>query len=882
MEISSLFPTISPVRVNKLGTALASCMVAMTLLLSAIPAQAQTVVIEGNTATAIRDLELNGVTYDVNFVHSTAPTLYGDPPIFDFSTAPDAQAAVQAVNSALNADGGAIHVGPDETFEVDLYLIGFDTLTHQVGGINLGKPVTFTQARFGASDRAEGHWISPPEFNQWPFVTDAIWAQFIVVSTTADDDLDGVSNDVDNCPNDANPSQEDTDNDGLGDACDELTDSDGDGIADSADNCPFDNNPNQPDSDDDGVGDACDALNDSDNDGIADDVDNCPLDGNPGQADADNDGLGDACDDANDSDGDGIADDVDNCPNDANPNQPDSDGDGIGNRCDPLNDFDNDGIDVSEDNCPLTANPGQEDSDNDGRGDACDDANDSDGDGIADDVDNCPNDRNPNQPDSDGDGIGNRCDPLNDSDNDGIDASEDNCPLTANPSQEDTDNDGLGDACDDLTDSDGDGVADSFDNCPVDANPDQEDSDNDGIGDACDALNDTDNDGVADSVDNCLNDRNPDQADADNDGIGNACDDANPVTTFAIANLGGGGDAEAVLFAQDGLRQAEVFDLGTASVLNTISFTAGLVPIDAGYGTDQNGDGADEIYGLFRDDAASVPKVEARDPVTGAKRKNITYTDDQEPIALGITGTQHEEGAVLVRDTTNDNRGRLLIRNLISRETRININLPKKYRVEGLVMAPDFSGNGFDEALVRTTRFSDGKGFILVYDTGVADDQISAISITGGQTVIDHDYTIGPGGVSAVTVLALRSSDLKPRLYVYDALTGDELWAVSRAIGWDPLAVRAFTTSGGEPRIAALFQRTSDDTPIVSTFDANTGELIDNVLFEPGQTGITLTIFPDTTLDSGTEPELGVTMDDGTIKIRDSSSGNLLQSLGGI
>ena len=696
-----------------------------------------------------------------------------------------------------------------------------------------------------------------------------------------DDDLDGVSNDVDNCPNDANPGQEDADNDGLGDACDEVTDSDGDGIEDSVDNCPNDANPNQPDTDGDGIGNRCDPLNDIDNDGIDASEDNCPLTANPGQEDADNDGLGDACDEVNDSDGDGIADEVDNCPNDRNPNQPDSDDDGLGDACDALNDSDDDGIEDDVDNCPLDPNAGQQDSDNDGLGDACDEVNDSDGDGIADAVDNCPNDVNPNQPDSDGDGIGNRCDPLNDIDNDGIDASVDNCPLTANPGQEDSDDDGRGDACDEVNDSDGDGIADEVDNCPNDVNPNQPDSDGDGIGNRCDPLNDTDNDGVADNADNCLNDRNPDQADADNDGIGNACDDANPVTTFAIANLGGSGDAEAVLFAQDGVGEAEVFDLGTASALNTITFTAGLVPVDAGYGTDQNGDGTDEIYGLFRDDAASVPKVEARDPVTGAKRKNITYTDDQEPIALGITGTQHEEGAVLVRDTTNDDRGRLLIRNLISRDTRININLPKKYRVEGLVMAPDFSGNGFDEALVRTTRFSDGKGFILVNDTGVADDQISAISITGGQTVIDHDYTLGPGGVSAVTVLALRTSDLKPRLYVYDALTGDELWAVSRAIGWNPVAVRAFTTSGGDPRIAALFQRESDETPIVSTFDANTGALVDNVLFEPGQIAITLTIFPDTTLDSGTEPELGVTMDDGTIKIRDSSSGDLLQTLGG-
>jgi len=52
----------------------------------------------------------------------------------------------------------------------------------------------------------------------------------------------------DNCPDDYNPSQEDSDNDGFADACD---------------NCPDDNNPDQAD-----VGDG---------DGIGDSCDNCPL-----------------------------------------------------------------------------------------------------------------------------------------------------------------------------------------------------------------------------------------------------------------------------------------------------------------------------------------------------------------------------------------------------------------------------------------------------------------------------------------------------------------------------------------------------------------------------------------------------------------------------
>lgn len=105
-----------------------------------------------------------------------------------------------------------------------------------------------------------------------------------------DADRDGVLNKDDNCPNTANADQADSDDNGIGDVC---QDTDKDGVIDIEDNCPTTANPDQADADNNGVGDAC---QDTDEDGIMDNVDNCITTPNPDQKDGNNNGIGDVCD----------------------------------------------------------------------------------------------------------------------------------------------------------------------------------------------------------------------------------------------------------------------------------------------------------------------------------------------------------------------------------------------------------------------------------------------------------------------------------------------------------------------------------------------------------------------------------------------------------
>jgi OmpA-OmpF porin, OOP family len=115
-----------------------------------------------------------------------------------------------------------------------------------------------------------------------------------------DKDGDGITDDIDKCPN------EPEDKDGFQDedGCPDL-DNDGDGIPDKTDKCP--NDPEDKDGFEDE--DGCPDL-DNDKDGLSDKVDQCPNDPEDKDGFEDDDGCPDP-----DNDKDGFLDKDDKCPN---------------------------------------------------------------------------------------------------------------------------------------------------------------------------------------------------------------------------------------------------------------------------------------------------------------------------------------------------------------------------------------------------------------------------------------------------------------------------------------------------------------------------------------------------------------------------------------
>ena len=200
----------------------------------------------------------------------------------------------------------------------------------------------------------------------------------------------------------------------------ERGDRDGDGIEDQDDGCPSEAEDKDGWEDEDG----CPEL-DNDGDGLNDDVDPCPIEAEDMDGFEDDNGCPDT-----DNDKDGVNDGFDSCPNDPEDKDGDRDDDGC-----PDNDTDRDGIDDVNDRCPNDP----EDTDGFGDEDGCPE-DDFDGDGILDDDDECPEKPEIINGVADEDGC-----PEEDADGDTIPDKTDACPNAAETVNANRDNDGCPD-----------------------------------------------------------------------------------------------------------------------------------------------------------------------------------------------------------------------------------------------------------------------------------------------------------------------------------------------------------------------------------------------------------------------------------------------------
>ena len=177
------------------------------------------------------------------------------------------------------------------------------------------------------------------------------WRAFMGISfhpKPSDTDGDGLRDDIDQCPSEA----EDLDGFEDRDGCPEP-DNDHDGINDLYDQCPNEAEDKNGYEDSDGCPDA---KRDLDRDGLPDPVDDCPNEPEDHDRFADSDGCPD-----DDNDRDGKPDIKDKCPNDPEDYDGVEDEDGC-----PDLDNDHDGVPDDRDRCPMTPEDLDGDADEDG------------------------------------------------------------------------------------------------------------------------------------------------------------------------------------------------------------------------------------------------------------------------------------------------------------------------------------------------------------------------------------------------------------------------------------------------------------------------------------------------------------------------------------
>jgi hypothetical protein len=167
----------------KHGAIVAAAMVGF--LLAATTTLAATIEKDGDTATAIRDLQIGSITYDVSFLRTTAPAIY-PPGSFDFNNALTAEVAVDAVVAVFNADGSVLGVGEGASNPSEYFFVPYDTFDIEInppgeGGVRIHF-LRVWEGYTGNPDQP-GSWVSGDILDATPLLTGATYAKFIVVDT---------------------------------------------------------------------------------------------------------------------------------------------------------------------------------------------------------------------------------------------------------------------------------------------------------------------------------------------------------------------------------------------------------------------------------------------------------------------------------------------------------------------------------------------------------------------------------------------------------------------------------------------------------------------------------------------------------------------------
>jgi hypothetical protein len=86
------------------------------------------VTVDGNTVTAIQDLPVNGIRYDVAFLLTNSNNLYGESPnfTFDFTNADDASFAMGRIIEVFDNNDAITSVGTSSTMNNPSMFIGYE------------------------------------------------------------------------------------------------------------------------------------------------------------------------------------------------------------------------------------------------------------------------------------------------------------------------------------------------------------------------------------------------------------------------------------------------------------------------------------------------------------------------------------------------------------------------------------------------------------------------------------------------------------------------------------------------------------------------------------------------------------------------------------